>query len=277
MSYPQQTQCHGSDMARDDDSDIDALIHTLEKEGKNQGDIDPWGRTHLSGGEGFSGLDVYKGYDADYGPLRYSVSGIVRQHARDESKVSWESSRMNGILFQPCYKSLHRTLESPGRLKTAIAATVCCGITMIPLAAAQHHVPEAVLHAAVGTSLTTSLVVPLLRNSGDLLPPAYLMATYATWGAAFAAHLVCESLRRSNSLQRRLLGGTVLFSALNLLGTLSQSASSTLEGILSWGPLALTASLCVIPVVMELINPREAAVMVANLAGIHVPAQTNAE
>lgn len=43
-----------------------------------------------------------------------------------------------------------------------------------------------------------------------------------------------ELLRRPNALQRRLLGGTILFAALNLLGTLSQNASSALDGIMNW-------------------------------------------
>jgi len=214
-----------------------------------------------------------------YSPLHW---GSSRDEMRKlckllEGFVTLDTSQLGDSVEYGCQKGdvwggTGTTRRSSWGSKMAIAATLCCGITMVPLVATQHHVPGAVLHSAIGTSLTTSLVVPLLRNSGDLLPPAYLIATYASWGAAFAAHLVCELLRRPNSLQRRLLGGTVLFSALNLLGTLSQSASSTLEGILSWGPLALTVSLCVIPVVMELINPREAAVVVANLVGIHIPA-----
>ena len=144
-----------------------------------------------------------------------------------------------------------------------------------PLAVtAQHAIPGAVLHVAVGTALGASVMIPPLRNSGDVVPPSYAMAAYGAWAAAFATLFVCELLRRPNALQRRLLGGTVLLSSLNLLGTLSQSASSTIEGILSWAPLALTVSLVAVAAVMDIVGngPRAAVDMVANMAGIHIPA-----
>ncbi|KAK3985184.1 hypothetical protein QBC44DRAFT_362546 [Cladorrhinum sp. PSN332] len=60
-------------------------------------------------------------------------------------------------------------------------------------------------------------------------------------------------------LQRRLLAGLVLLTGLNLLGTLAQGEPSTLEGMINWGPLALTASLCAIPVIIEVMGPGAAA------------------
>jgi hypothetical protein len=58
-----------------------------------------------------------------------------------------------------------------------------------------------------------------------------------------------ELLRRPTALQRKLLGGSVLFMTLNLLGTLS--VTSSLDGVMNWGPLALTASLCIVSVLMD--------------------------
>jgi len=162
-------------------------------------------------------------------------------------------------------------LETLGKI--AIAAGICGGLSL-PAVAAQHAPPTAALHLAIGASIAASGIIPALR-SNDAVPQNYQTAAYGTWVAAFTAFLVLELMRRPNGLQRRLLGGTVLFSSLNLLGTLSQNADSTLDGILNWGALALTASLCVIPVIMDYMSPRAAAEMAANERGVYVPTWDN--
>ena len=134
-------------------------------------------------------------------------------------------------------------LETLGKI--AIAIGICGGLSL-PAVAAQHAPPTAALHLAIGASIAASGVIPALR-SNDAVPQSYQTAAYGTWVAAFTAFLVLELIRRPNGLQRRLLGGTVFFLSLNPFGTLSQNAYSTLDGILNWGALALTASLCVIP------------------------------
>ena len=48
----------------------------------------------------------------------------------------------------------------------------------------------------------------------------------------------------------------VLFSGLNLLGSLAQGS---LDGAAAWAPLSLTVSLVLVPVVIEYLGPREAA------------------
>jgi hypothetical protein len=74
---------------------------------------------------------------------------------------------------------------------------------------------------------------------------------YAAWGAAFTLFLVGELLRRPTWAQRRLLVGLLLFSGLNLTASLAQGGESMLEGVESWAPVAMTASLCLVPALME--------------------------
>lgn len=136
----------------------------------------------------------------------------------------------------------------------------------------QHAVPDPILHFALGTSIAASGAIPPLRGN-DNISPNYWLGACGTWGAAFLTLFVLELVRRPDGLQRRLLGGTVLFTALNLLGTLSQSADSVMDGILNWGPIALTASLCVVPVLMDYMSPRAAAETAGNMVGVHIPRQ----
>lgn len=119
---------------------------------------------------------------------------------------------------------------------------------------AQHHVPGPVLHITAGITIATSAMVPPLRKNEEI-PPPYWITAYSVWGASCALLLILEMLRRRSWLQRRLLGGLVLLTGLNILGTLAQGEPSTLEGVVNWAPLALTASLCIIPVIIEVMGP----------------------
>lgn len=130
-----------------------------------------------------------------------------------------------------------------------------------PPASAQHHIPPALLHIAAGTSFATSATIPPLRGSSTV-PAPWWIAMYAAWGAAFTLFLVAELLRRPSWAQRRLLVGLLLFSGLNLTGSLVQGGDSMLEGVASWGPLAMTASLWLVPVLMEFWGVRGAGELV---------------
>ncbi|KAK3353369.1 hypothetical protein B0T25DRAFT_209264 [Lasiosphaeria hispida] len=162
-----------------------------------------------------------------------------------------------------------------GTLKRiAITAAFCSGAASLPLVAAQPHaVPNLILHFAFGITIATAGAIPPLRSS-DTIPQAYWLAAYGTWGAVTIGLFTLELLRRPNALQRRLLSGTVLFTALNLLGTLSQNASSALDGIMNWGPLALTASLCIVSVLMDVMSPEAATGIAVGLVG-GVPVASN--
>jgi len=116
------------------------------------------------------------------------------------------------------------------------------------LAAAQRVVPDAVVHTAAGLSITAGATVPALWSRPDV-GATYRISAYGVWGAASAALFVLELVRHPR--QRRLLLGLVLFSGLNLLGSLSQGASTMLDAVAAWGPLALSASLCLMPIVIE--------------------------
>ena len=84
---------------------------------------------------------------------------------------------------------------------------------------------------------------------------------YSTWGLAFLSFLGMELLRRPNWAQRRLLVGLFLFSGLNLMGTLGGSGSDMLDGVLSWGPVAMTVSLWLVSVLIEMFGVGGAAVV----------------
>lgn len=113
------------------------------------------------------------------------------------------------------------------------------------------------LHIAAGTSAAAGFTVPALQADG-WAPAAYRIAAYITWGVAFSILFILELLRHRDPLRKQLLGGVTLFCGLKLLGSLAQGASTMLEVIFAWGPLALTVSTYAVSVVIELVNPREA-------------------
>ncbi|KAK1830764.1 hypothetical protein QBC39DRAFT_103168 [Podospora conica] len=123
---------------------------------------------------------------------------------------------------------------------------------------AQHHVPDAILHIAAGASFATSATIPPLRGSSKVAAPWWI-AMYATWGVAFVIFLALELRRRPDWAQRRLLMGLFLFTGLNLTGSLVQGGDTVLEGVASWSPLTMTASLLLVPVLMEFWGVRGAA------------------
>jgi len=109
--------------------------------------------------------------------------------------------------------------------------------------------PAVILHIAAGTSLAASATIPPLRGSSKVSAPWWI-AMYATWGAAFGIFLTLELRRLPDWAQRRLLMGLFIFSGLNLTGSLVQGGDSMLEGVVSWSPLAMTASLLLVPMLM---------------------------
>ena len=115
------------------------------------------------------------------------------------------------------------------------------------LAVAQNVVSDAIIHIAAGISITAGAAVPALWAREDV-GQVYWISAYSIWGAASLALFMLELLRHPN--QRRLLLGLVLFSGLNLLGSLSQGTSTMLDAAVAWGPLALSASLCLMLVLI---------------------------
>ncbi|KAK3335168.1 hypothetical protein B0T19DRAFT_436053 [Cercophora scortea] len=113
---------------------------------------------------------------------------------------------------------------------------------------------DAVIYITAGVSIAASASIPPLRSAEDVAA-AYWISAYCVWSVAFSMFFILELARRPNWLQCRLMLGMVLFSGLNLLGSLAQSASTMLVGVTVWGPLALTASLCVVPVLIEFMQP----------------------
>ncbi|KAK3693343.1 hypothetical protein B0T22DRAFT_476191 [Podospora appendiculata] len=105
---------------------------------------------------------------------------------------------------------------------------------------------DAIIHITAGVSIASSASISPLRSAEDVAAAYWISAYY-----------------------RRLMLGMVLFSGLNLLGSLAQSESSMLDGVAVWGPLALTASLCVVPVLIESIHsPGPRAGLVADVIGL---------
>ncbi|KAM7211567.1 hypothetical protein V8F06_013037 [Rhypophila decipiens] len=139
----------------------------------------------------------------------------------------------------------------------ALVLAACFACTSLPMVAATENapgrlaIPGVIPHIAAGTSIASSFSIFPLRNDGDLVQPErWLWIAYTTWGVSFFTLLVCELFHR-RPMQRKLLVGTVLLASLNLLGSLKEGSSSALEGVLCWGPMALTASLLGVPVIMD--------------------------
>jgi len=88
-------------------------------------------------------------------------------------------------------------------------------------------------------SIIAEAAVPALWARDDV-GQAYWISAYSIWNAASLALFVLE-----------LLLGLVLFSGLNLLGSLSQGTSTMLDAAVAWGPLALSVSLRLMPVLVE--------------------------
>lgn len=122
---------------------------------------------------------------------------------------------------------------------------------------AQH---PALLHIAAGTSFATSATIPPLRGSSTV-PAPWWIAMYATWAAAFVVFLMLELRRLPDWAQQRLLLGLFIFSGLNLTGSLVQGEDSMFEGVASWGPLAMTVSLWLVPALIEFWGVRGAGEM----------------
>lgn len=166
--------------------------------------------------------------------------------------------------------------DSIGKIALGAAACLALGAQPLFAAAAEQPLRSVLSHIAAGTSIASSISILPLRNGGDIVLPEYWIAmVYTLWGISFGVLLACEILRRRPS-QRKLLIGTVLFASLNLLGALTQSAPSTLEGVMCWGPMALTVSLFAIPVIMDSVGPRDEEVSrtAAAFTGVHIPRES---
>lgn len=163
-------------------------------------------------------------------------------------------------------------------------AAASLALTFIPLAAAQQaqssplQLQSVITHISAGISIASSLYIIPLRNNGEPTQQSqtfWIPFVYVAWSVSFVVLLTCTLLGRPPA-QKKLLIGTVLFTSLNLLGTLIQSAPSTLEGVLCWGAVALTASLFAVPVIMDSVSsgssdvPQEQRKAAAALTGIVV-------
>lgn len=151
----------------------------------------------------------------------------------------------------------HRRTPLPFSHTKLLAVLLFCVIVPAPVLAV-HHAPAVILHIATGTSLAASATIPPLRVSSKV-PAPWWIAMYATWGAAFVIFLTLELRRLPDWAQRRLLVGLFIFSGLNLTGSLVQGGDSMIEGMVSWSPLAMTASLLLVPMLMMFWGVRGAA------------------
>jgi len=154
-----------------------------------------------------------------------------------------------------------------GRRLPPLLVKLLCGFCVswglaLPGVVAQHVVPDWLLHTVGGTSIAAGAAVPALRPDGDI-PEVYRIAAYVAWAVAFVAFAALELYRRQDN--RRLLLGMVAFCGANLLGSLAEDSSSTLDTVKNWGPLALAVSLYVVPVWIEFMGPRRAVELAAGV------------
>lgn len=159
----------------------------------------------------------------------------------------------------PC----HRRSPLPFPHTKLFALLLVCSIAPAPVIAV-HHPPTVILYIATGTSLAASATIPPLRGSSKV-PAPWWIAMYATWGVAFVIFLTLELRRLPDWAQRRLLMGLFIFSGLNLTGSLVQGGETMIEGVVSWSPLAMTASLLLVPMLMMFWGVRGA----AEVAGVY--------
>ncbi len=174
-------------------------------------------------------------------PMLYGWSDTVSKHWR----IPTEFSRSCGVDGLGC-----RSSRSTPAMTAMMRSIAIVTMVFLPGAFAVRDMSGPAHHIAAGTSFAVSAMVPPLRTSSGVAP-AYWAVAYTSWGFAFVAFFFMELRRRPNWPQRKFLSGMVIISALYLLGSLGQIESSTLEGVLVWGPLSLTASLCVVPVLIE--------------------------
>lgn len=123
----------------------------------------------------------------------------------------------------------------------------------VPVALA-HRIPDWLLHIVGGTTVATGACVPALQPAeGET--KAYRTGAYIAWAVTFAIFITMELYQRQD--QRRLLLGLVVFCGANLLGSLAEDSSTTIDTIKNWGPLALSLSLWVVPEWIQLMGARQ--------------------
>jgi hypothetical protein len=136
--------------------------------------------------------------------------------------------------------------------KAAITVTAFSTI-LVPLTVAALDVGRmselAARITAHGLTLGGSVVIPVFRLTEDI-DIRWRIAGYATWGVSFTTVFVMAVVHQERGLRRKLLACLVVMSGFHLLGFLGQNLS-TVDSMTIWGPLALTLSIYLIPVLME--------------------------
>ncbi|KAL6401027.1 hypothetical protein AUP68_16750 [Ilyonectria robusta] len=131
----------------------------------------------------------------------------------------------------------------------------------VPVALA-HRIPDWLLHIVGGTTVAAGACVPVLQPAeGET--KAYKTGAYIAWAVTFAIFITMELYQRQD--QRRLLLGLVVFCGANLLGSLAEDSSTTIDTIKNWGPLALSLSLWFVPDWIQLMGARQVVDAVAGV------------
>ncbi|KAG7287583.1 hypothetical protein NEMBOFW57_007095 [Staphylotrichum longicolle] len=138
--------------------------------------------------------------------------------------------------------------SSHGRRLSPLLTKLLSGLCVIwglgvPVALA-YRVPDWLLHAVGGMTVAAGACIPTLQQA-EGQNEAYRTGAYVAWGVMYAIFMAIELYQRRD--QRRLLLGLVVFCGANLLGSLAEDASTTIETIKNWGPMALSLSLWVVP------------------------------
>ncbi|KAH6983467.1 hypothetical protein BKA56DRAFT_615442 [Ilyonectria sp. MPI-CAGE-AT-0026] len=144
----------------------------------------------------------------------------------------------------------HRLSPLPAKLMSGLCIMWGLGV---PVALA-HRIPDWLLHIVGGTTVAASACVPALQPAEDEIK-AYRTGAYIAWAVTFAIFITMELYQRQD--QRRLLLGLVVFCGANLLGSLAENSSTTIDTITNWGPLALSLSLWVVPEWIQLMGARQ--------------------
>lgn len=134
----------------------------------------------------------------------------------------------------------HRLAPLPAKLLSGLCVIWGLGV---PIALA-HRVPDWLLHAVGGMTVAAGACIPTLQQAGGQ-NEAYRTGAYVAWGVTYAIFMAIELYQRRD--QRRLMLGLVVFCGANLLGALAEDASTTIDTIKNWGPMALSLSLWVVP------------------------------
>jgi len=92
------------------------------------------------------------------------------------------------------------------------------------------------------------VAVPVCRLADDV-GLGWGTGAYTLWGVAFGVVFTMKLLHEKEWFRRKLLASLVVISGFHLLDVLAQDLS-TVDGITIWGPLALTISMYLMPVML---------------------------